>query len=60
MLLPNLAVRRPAEERRWKGRADLAYDPDRYRAPIGIALLIALASFISLLGWDLVSALLLP
>jgi multicomponent Na+:H+ antiporter subunit D len=60
VLLPNLAARRPAQERRWKGRPDRAYDPDRYRAPIGFALLIALASFISLLGWDLVSALFLP
>jgi multicomponent Na+:H+ antiporter subunit D len=59
-LLPDLAGLRPAAARRWKSSADRDYDPDRYRAPIGIALLIALASFISLLGWDLVSALLLP
>jgi multicomponent Na+:H+ antiporter subunit D len=59
-LLPDQAGLRPAAARRWKSSAARDYDPDRYRAPIGLALLIVLVSFISLLGWDLVSALLLP
>jgi multicomponent Na+:H+ antiporter subunit D len=59
-LLPDQAGLRPAPARRWKSSAARDYDPDRYRAPIGFALLIALASFILLLGWDLVSAWLLP
>ncbi len=56
--LPTLAVRNPDERRRARNRADHVYDPDRYRAPVGFALLIVLASFISLLGWDLFSILL--
>ena len=53
---PISPVGRPGANGRAKGSVDRAYDPDRYRAPIGFALLIVLAVFISLLGWDLFSA----
>lgn len=56
--LPTLAARNPRDRRRARNHADHVYNPDRYRAPVGFALLIVLASFISLLGWDLLSILL--
>ncbi|MGZ8442998.1 MAG: Na(+)/H(+) antiporter subunit D [Candidatus Binatia bacterium] len=37
------------------GGSDRRYDPDRYRPPIALALLITLASFVLLLGWYLIS-----
>jgi multicomponent Na+:H+ antiporter subunit D len=57
-----LALFAPADDRRrsLKRRPPDAkvrpYDPDRYRGPVGIALLIILGSFISLVGWSFLGA----
>jgi len=54
-LLANLAMSSSASGKAKAGMAELDYDPDRYRGPVGFALLIAVATFICLLGWNLFS-----